>query len=82
MALPVVEIIGWALWEFVFAVIFYNTGALLIRIFSAWKVKYPYFWSRSFDKDKAGPKNVTRCYIAGALFYMSILFVTIFVITS
>ena len=73
MALPVIELVGWALWEFVFALIFYNTGAALLRVLSLGRLKFPLIWSRSFNKEKLRPRNISFCYITGGVFYISLI---------
>ena len=76
MALPVFELLGWAIWEFIFVIIFYNTGAILIRIFTFGKTKFPLFGLPGSRKEKPNFKHGLFCYIYGMAFY-TILFIII-----
>lgn len=70
MLLPLVEVIGWALWEFILAIIFFNTGSVLIRLISLNKVKYPLIPLGIFKLNKPHLENTFLCYFAGVIFYM------------
>jgi hypothetical protein len=71
MPIPLIEFVGWALWEFIFAIIFYNSGSVLIRILSLGKIKFPIISPLSFRKEKHQIKNASICYLVGMVFYMS-----------
>ena len=72
MALPVVELLIIALGEFIGVIIFYNTGAILIRIFTFGKTTFPIF-GPSFMKEKTKLKYGYVCYLSGFAFYMLII---------
>lgn len=72
MALPLLELIGWALWEFIFAIIFYNSGSVLIRLISEGKLQFPLIYPGSFKKAKPQIRNASICYLVGMIFYLSL----------
>lgn len=65
------ELVFWVLWDYVLSFVFCLSGALLIRIFSVGKTRYPltpvsYFHRRKYkEKD---PFNIT--FIIGFCFYL------------
>lgn len=75
MALPVIELLGYALGEFIFMILFYNTGALLIRIFTFGKITFPIGGT---GKEKPKLKYGLICGLSGFVFY--ILIISIFII--
>jgi len=72
MLLPLIEVVGWVLWEFIFAIIFYNTGSALIRLISLGNIQFPTIYPRAFKKAKPQLKNASICYMLGMVFYMSL----------
>ena len=68
------ELIFWVLWDLVFSFVFYFTGAVLIRIFSFGKTKYPLapatFYSTRRQRDK---QSFDRAFISGFVFYVALL---------
>lgn len=84
MALPVLEVLGYTLIEFIGVIIFYNTGAILIKIVTFGKKDFPLIWP-SFRKEKAKIKYGYACYLSGFAFYMliiSVLTISLIVKTS
>ena len=80
--MPVIELLAIALGEIIGVIIFYNTGAILIRIFTFGKITFPIFGPR-FRKEKAKLKYGYVCYLSGFAFYMLIISVlTIALITK
>ena len=79
MPVPIIEIVGWALWEFLFAIIFYNTGAALLQLVSFGKVKHAIISPSVFRKEKPQLRNASICYLAGMVFYMSLAIIFIVV---
>ena len=77
MPVPIIEIVSWALWEFLFAIIFYNTGAALIQLVSFGKVKHPIISPSAFRKEKPLLRNASICYLMGIVFYMSLVIIYI-----
>ena len=75
MPVPIIEIVGWVLWEFIFAVIFYNTGSAIIRLLSVGKVKYSIISPSTFRKEKPQLQNASLCYFVGMVFYMSLVII-------
>lgn len=80
MPAPLIEFAGWALWEFLFAVIFYNTGAAIIRLASFGKVKIPIIPPLAFRKEKPHLPSASLCYLVGMIFYM--ILVVIFIVVN
>ena len=77
--IPLIEVVGWALWEFLFAVIFYDTGAALLRLASFGKMKLPLISPRAFRKEKPQLRNAPLCYLVGMVFYMilAVIFIVV-----
>lgn len=80
MPVPLIEVVGWALWEFIFAVIFYNSGAAIIRLATFGKKKLPIISPTAFRKEKPQLRNASICYLVGMVFYMSLA--VIFIVVS
>ncbi|MDC1436717.1 hypothetical protein N8303_05645 [Gammaproteobacteria bacterium] len=72
MPIPIIEFVGWALWEFFFAILFYNTGSAIIRLVSLGKVKFPLISPNAFKKEKPQIRNASSCYLVGMVLYMSL----------
>jgi hypothetical protein len=68
--MPLIEFVGWALWEFIFAIIFYNSGSVLIRLISIGKIQFPFIYPGSFKKAKPQISNASICYLVGMVFYL------------
>ena len=75
MALPFIELLSYELGEFIFMILFYNTGALLIRIFTLGKITLPI---GDTGKEKPKLKYILICSLSGFAFY--ILIISIFII--
>jgi hypothetical protein len=73
MPMPLIEFIGLTLWEFTFAIIFYNSGSVLIRLVSLGKVNFPLIYPARFKTGKSKIKNAFLCYLVGIIFYMSLI---------
>ncbi len=71
MPLPL-ELIGWALWKFTFAITFYNSGSVLIRLGSIGKIQFPLIYPGNYNNAKPQIKNASICYLAGMVFYLSL----------
>jgi hypothetical protein len=82
MPVPIIEVVGWVLWEFIFAFIFYNSGSVFLRLLSFGKVKNPIISPSAFRKEKPQLQNASLCYLVGMVFYMSLVIIFIVINNS
>ena len=79
MLSPVIEPLVCAVGEFIGFIIFYNTGAILIRIFTFGKTKFPIFGPGiGKEKPMLKPKYGFVISLSGFIFY--ILIFSLFII--
>ena len=79
MLQPVIEPFVYAIGEFIGFIIFYNTGAILIRIFTFGKTKFPIF-GLGIRKENPMPKPKYGFVISLLGFIFYILIISIFII--
>ncbi len=79
MLSPVIEPLVYFIGEFIFFIIFYNTGVILIRIFTFGKTKFPIF-GPGITKEKPMPKPKYGFVISLSGFIFYILIISIFII--
>lgn len=83
MLQPVIEPLVYAIGEFIGFIIFYNTGAIVIRIFTFGKTKFPIF-GPGIGKENPLPKVKYGiiCYLSGIAFYVLLISILIIILKN
>ena len=70
MLAAVFEVLFFFLWETVFYTVFYFTGAVLIRVFTLWKVRFPLWGGKILNEKKHEIDHLWLSILVGILFYV------------